>query len=178
MQIGAQTKPKYPVNRNSIFFSERDFAFEEELGEDYILEDVGQSVVLYRVDLERTNLNQTYYESHDGGVVFKTPIEVPCIYKVEQSELRSYEKGKSLASYLQNGSLTLTVYEKTLKDLRVDIHKGDYIGVIVSESKLQLFTVVNDGKANNDNRHTMYGSRPFYRSIECAEVNINEFDGR
>lgn len=178
MQVGTQTGKKYPINRNSLFFSDRDYAFEEELGEDYILEDVGQTVVLYRVDLERTNLNQTYYESKNGGVVFKTPIEVPCIYKIEQSELRSYEKGKSLASYLQNGSLTVTVYEKTLKDLKIDIHKGDYIGVIISERKVQLFTVVDDGRANNDNRHTMYGTRPYYRTIACAEVNTNEFDGR
>ena len=41
-----------------------------------------------------------------------------------------------------------------------------------------MFTVVDDGRANNDNRQTMDGTKPYYRSITCAEVNLNEFDGR
>lgn len=62
--------------------------------------------------------------------------------------------------------------------MKIDIRRGDYIGTVISENKLQMFTVVDDGRANNDNRHTMYGTKPYYRSITCAEVNLNEFDGR
>ena len=178
MQRGSEKRVKYPINRNSLFFSDRDLEIETDLGMDYIMEDVGQSVILYRVDIERSNLNQTYLEAKEGGIVFKAPIKVPCMYSIEAGELRSYEKNKNLASYVQNGQLRLYVYEKTLSDMKIDIRRGDYIGTVISENKLQMFTVVDDGRANNDNRHTMYGTKPYYRSITCAEVNLNEFDGR
>lgn len=178
MQRGSEKRVKYPINRNSLFFSDRDLEIETDLGMDYIMEDVGQSVILYRVDIERSNLNQTYLEAKEGGIVFKAPIKVPCMYSIETGELRSYEKNKNLASYVQNGQLRLYVYEKTLSDMKIDIRRGDYIGTVISENKLQMFTVVDDGRANNDNRHTMYGTKPYYRSITCAEVNLNEFDGR
>ena len=178
MQRGSEKRVKYPINRNSLFFSDRDLEIETDLGMDYIMEDVGQSVILYRVDIERSNLNKTYLEAKEGGIVFKAPIKVPCMYSIEAGELRSYEKNKNLASYVQNGQLRLYVYEKTLSDMKIDIRRGDYIGTVISENKLQMFTVVDDGRANNDNRHTMYGTKPYYRSITCAEVNLNEFDGR
>ena len=45
---------------------------------------------------------------------------------------------------------------------------------IVSETEIRYFTVVNDGKKNYDNAHTILGYKGIYRTITCAPVDENE----
>ena len=44
-------------------------------------------------------------------------------------------------------------------------HMGGKIGVVV---------VVNDGRNNYDNAHTVFGTKPAWRSITCAYANPND----
>jgi hypothetical protein len=40
------------------------------------------------------------------------------------------------------------------------------------------YTVADDGKmAMTSNKNTLYGVRPFYRTIVCSPVDKNEFNG-
>jgi hypothetical protein len=168
---------KVPINRNNLFYSEKDFQYETEIGRNYLEQDVNQTVILYEVDLEKTNLDDIYHESKSDSVVFKTPIELHVIYTVEKGELASYEKSKNLGTYVKSGKLTFGVYQFTLDELGADIKIGDYIGVQVTPTHMEFYTVVNDGRNNFDNAHTTFGYKPSYRSIECAYVNPNEFNG-
>jgi hypothetical protein len=69
------------------------------------------------------------------------------------------------------------VYEKTLKDNKIDISYGDYIGVQVTSDQMEYFVVTNDGRVNFDNKHVMYGLKTFYKTITCTPVDKNEFSG-
>jgi hypothetical protein len=62
-----------------------------------------------------------------------------------------------------------------LDELGVDIKKGDYIGVQISQTHMEYFTVSNDGRNNYDNAHTLFGVGPLYRTIECYPVDQSEF---
>ena len=166
---------RVPINRNSLFYDADMFALEREIGKDYIEQDMGQTVILYQVDMSQTQTDAVYGETKPDGVVFKTPVEIPCTYKIEQSELKSYEKTKQLGTYNKVGKLTVGVYKETLDELGVDIKKGDYIGIQVTPDHAEYWVVVNDMKCNYDNAHTLWGTVPLYYTIQAAPVDSSEF---
>ena len=118
---------RVPINRNSLFYDAETFALEREIGKDYIEQDMGQTVVLYQVDASLTQTDAVYGETSTDEVAFKTPVEIPCTYKIEQPELKSYDKTKQLGTYMKTGKLIVGVYQETLVELGVEIKKGDYI---------------------------------------------------
>ena len=170
---------RVPINRNNLFFDEDCFQFELELGKDYIEQDVNQTVVLYRIDREKTNVDSVYGETEGAsGVVFKTPVELHVLYKIDKPELKSYDKTKNLGTYIQTGNLTFGLYQETLDELGVEITTGDYIGIQVTPEHMEYFTVVNDGRNNYDNSHSIYGYKPGWRSVTAAPVDTTEFNGK
>lgn len=178
LTFNSQKVRRVPINRNNLFYSDESFNFEMEIGKKYLEQDVNQTVVLYEVDLEKTNLDAIYEESRSNEIVFKTPVELHVLYNIEQGELQSYDKSKNLGTYIKGGKLTFGVYQATLDELECEIKNGDYIGVQVTPTHMEYFTVTNDGRNNYDNEHTTFGLKPAYRSVVCASVDINEFNGK
>lgn len=166
---------RIPIRRNSLFYDMQSFSFEQELGKNYVEQDMGQTAILYQVDAAKSQIHATYGESQPNSIVYKLPIEIPCVYNIDKGELKSYDKEKSLATYVKTGKLTLGVYQATLDELHADIKKGDYIGIMIDESHQEYFVVNNDGKNNYDNSHTMFGIKPFYRTIIASSVDPSEF---
>ena len=175
IQFNTKSVRRVPINRNSLFYDAETFAFEREVGKNYIEQDMGQTVILYQVDASKTQTDAVYGETDPNDVVYKTPVEIPCVYKVEEPELKSYDKEKQLGTYMKTGKLTIGVYQETLDELGVDIKKGDYIGIQISPTHAEYWCVVNDGKNNYDNAHTLWGTVPLYRSILAAPIDESEF---
>lgn len=165
---------KVPINRNNLFYSEESFAFETEIGKNYLEQDVNQTIILYEVDLTKTNLDSTYKESKNNQIIFKTPVELHVLYNIEKGELRSYDKSKNLGTYVKGGKLSFGVFQATLDELGADIKNGDYILIPITENHFEHFIVTNDGRNNYDNAHTTYGYKPAYRSIECSQTTLEE----
>ena len=175
MDFNKNIPRRVPINRNNLFYSEDDFAFEREVGKNYIEQDMNQTVVLYQVDLDKTNPDALYGETQANQVVYKAPVEIHCVYEISEPELKSYDKTKNLGTYMKTGKLTIGVYQETLDELGVDIKKGDYIGVQVSQTHMEYFTVFNDGRNNYDNAHTLFGVEPLFRTIEGYQIDKSEF---
>lgn len=170
------TTRRVPINRNSLFYDAESYALELEMGKNYIEQDMGQTVVLYQLDASKTQVDAVYGETTSSSAVqFKTPIEVSCVYEIEEPELKSYDKQKQLGTYTKTGKLTVSVYQETLDELGVDIKKGDYIGVQVSPTHMEFFVVNNDGKNNYGNAHSLWGTVPLYRTVQCSPVDSSEF---
>ena len=176
LEFNVDKSRKVPINRNNLFYSDESYLFDMEVGKQYIEQDMNQTVVLYSVELGRSATDALYGETSDAsGVAFKPPIEIHCVYKIEQPELKSYDKTKSLGTYMKTGKLTVGVYQETLDELGVDIKKGDYIGVQISETHQEMFVVNNDGRNNFDNSHTLFGTRPLWRTVQASPVDKTEF---
>ena len=77
-----------------------------------------------------------------------------------------------------SGNLSFNVYEKTLIENKIDITYGDYIGVQIKEDQMEYFEVVNDGRVNFDNLHTLYGLKSYFRTVICTPVDKNIFNGK
>ena len=169
---------KNPINRNQMFFSKSDFEFEIEMARDYLEQDMNQTVVLFEVDLSKTNTNDIYHEATKKNIRFKNPVEITVRYEITEAEMRSYDKTNNKGVYSKPGTLNFTVLNTTLEEVNRDIKRGDYIGVQITPEEILYFCVFDDGKvASYSNSKTLYGVKPFYREVKCNYVDPAEFEG-
>lgn len=161
-----------------MFFSKSDFDLEIEIARGYMEEDMNQTVILFEVDLSKTNVNDIYHEASKKNIRFKTPVELTVRYEITNAEMRSYDKSSNKGVYSKPGNLDFTVLNSTLEEVGRDIKRGDYIGVQITPEEILYFTVYDDGKvASYSNTNTLYGVKPFYRNIKCNYVDPSEFEG-
>lgn len=177
LEFNINKTPKVPINRNNLFYDEASFLYEMNIGKNYLEQDMNQTVVLFEVDLEKSNLDSVYNETKKDSIIFKPPVELHCVYEIEESEIRGYEKNKNLGTYVKQGKMSFSLYQSTLDELGAEIKIGDYIGIQVSPEKMVYWTVVNDGRNNMDNKKSVFGYKNPWRKIECAWVDENEFNG-
>jgi len=171
-------KKKVPIRRNSKFFGDEDFDLEMDYAMEYLEQDANQTVILYQVDLEKTKVNEIYVEAKQGAVRYKTPIEIPVIYEISDAEMKTYDTTLQKGIYAQTGKLTFSVLLKTLEEYNCDISRGDYIGVQIDTQHREYFVVTDDGRvAATANKFTLYGTKPYARTIQCASVDTQEFSG-
>ena len=172
------SKQRYvPITRNSLFYDQTQLMFDIQMGMEYVLGDLGQRIVVYQVDLSKTNQNDMYGEAKPDSIIYFPPVEIPCVYEVEPPELRAYDKQKNLGTYQKMGKLKFGVYELTLQEYDTNISVGDFVGVQVTERQMVYFQVENDGRNNLANEMTMFGTVPFYRSITASWVDEATFNG-
>lgn len=165
-----------PINRNNLFYDEKEFNFETETVMDYIEEDLNQTIVVYPVDREKTQIN-SISQSAVNGIRFKNPIEIPCQYEIQDSELKSFDKKTSNGVYALNGPLTAYVMPKILEKYNCEISRGDYIGVYVDEGRMVYFVVTDDGKVNTSNKNHIGAYRLAWRVIKATPSSDYEFKG-
>ena len=173
---GSGNTRRVPITRNSLFYDARAMDFDIEAGKSYVEQDMGQRIVLYSVDMSKTQNDALYGEANASQINFLPPIEVPCVYKLEDPELKSFDKTKNLGTYNKVGKLTFSYYKATEEELKIEIKKGDYVGVQVSEETM-LYFCINNINPNYGNRTTMYGRKPFYYTAMCSAVDKSEFFG-
>jgi hypothetical protein len=166
---------KLPITRVSKFFGQDDFDLHIQMGEEYLHGDLNMKLVLYRVDRSKSEIDDVYAEVGLDEIKYFPPIEFNALVKIEEPKNSTYKSG--LARYNEPGNMILSVYLKHLEELKIDILYGDFIGYPESETRTRYYTVTNDGKVTSDNKHNMFGYKPYYRSITCAPVQNNTFRG-
>jgi hypothetical protein len=166
-----------PITRINKFFGHEDFNLEVEMGREAIEGDGNFVVILYRVDRENTESDDVYNEAVVDGIGYFPPIELRVQPTLRTPENKAYNKSDGSLRYLEDGQLTFGIYDDQLQELDTDISYGDYIGFPVSETEIRYFSVVNDGRKNYDNAHTMMGYKGYARTVLCAPVNPDEFKG-
>lgn len=165
-----------PINRNNLFYSEEDFDFETDLIEGYLEEDLNQTVVVYEVDRNRTNINELYKEAKKDTIRFKPPKEVPCMFEIEDAQLNAFDAQSNTGTYQISGNLKLYVMPKTLEKFKCDIKRGDYVAIQIDTNRMSYFTVTDDGKVNNSNKNVIGAFKVGCRTITAAPAQ--EFKGK
>lgn len=168
---------KTPITRNDLFYSEEDFEYETDLLMEYMEEDLNQTVVVYEVDRQKTNVNAVYKEAKNGEIRYKTPKEIPCMYELKEADIKTYDSKSNNGVYVVNGNLIVYVMPKILKKYKCDIKRGDYIGLQIDTDRMVYFSVVNDGKVNTANMYHVGAYKTAWRVITCAAVDQTEFNG-
>lgn len=166
---------KTPITRLSKFFGQEDFDLQIQIGQEYLHGDLNMKLVLYRVDRQKTDKDDVYGEVGIDEIKYFPPVEINALVKIEEPKNNSYKSG--LLRFNEPGNLILSIYIKHLEELNIDIKYGDFIGYPETESKMRYYTVTNDGKVTSDNKHNLFGYKPYYRTITCAIAQEQEFRG-
>lgn len=169
------TQNRVPITRLNKFFSEEDFNLDISMGEEWLHGDMNFTVVLYRVDKQKTNTDDVYGEALSDGIQFLTPIELKGYVKIEAPANSDYANSK--LSQIEPGNMNFSIYQSYLDQLAIEISLGDYIGYYETEDTVRYYTVVNDGRITSDNKHTYGGYKKFYRTIIATPSTNNEFKG-
>ena len=133
------------------------------------------TVILYRIDRQKTKTDNVYGEVLKDGIQFMAPIELKGLVQVMAPSNRLL--GGSKIKQDEPGNMKFSIYQKTLDDLQVNVLMGDYLAYYETESRVRYYTVINDGLVVSDNRHSYGGYKPFYRTIEATWVSNDEFRG-
>ena len=162
---------KVPITRLGKFFGENDFNLDISMGEEWLVGDMNFTCVLYRIDRYKTKTDDVYGETVEDGIKFLPPVEFNAFVQVSAPENKMM--GTTRIDQMEPGNIRVSVYQKTLDDLEIDINFGDYIGYYESETLVRYYTVNNDGRVVSDNKHTYGGYKPFYRTISASPVGPN-----
>ena len=166
---------KVPITRIGKFFGSNDYELDISMGEEWLVGDMNFTCVLYRIDRYKTKTDDVYGETVSDGIKFLPPIEFNAFVQVMAPENKML--GSTRVDQMEPGNIKISVYQKTLDDLGIDVNFGDYIGYYETETLVRYYTVNNDGRVVSDNKHTYAGYKPFYRTIMASPVGPNEFRG-
>lgn len=173
-----QIRRKNPIKRNNKFFGSEDYDLHIGWMQEYLEQHANQEVILYQVDLSKTQVNNVYVEAKKDAIRFKTPVELPVVYEIQDAEMKTYNAQQMKGYYVKTGKLVFSVLLRTLEEMECDINRGDYIGIQITPEHMEYFVVADDGRVGSmSNKFTMYGTTPFARTITCASVDANEFNG-
>jgi hypothetical protein len=164
-----------PITRLSKFFGDEDFNLDVNMGREWLEGDMNFTLVLYRIDKNKTNADSVYGEALDDGIKFLPPVEFRAFVQIVAPENKFL--GNSKINQIEPGNLRISVYQSHLDELEIDVEYGDYIGYYETETRVRYYVVNNDGRVVSDNKHTYGGYKPFYRTINASPVSENEFRG-
>ena len=133
------------------------------------------TMVLYSIDRHRTKKDEVYGEVSSDGVQFLPPVEFKAYLQIQPPVSKNL--GSSKIEQTEPGNARISVYQKHLDELDIDISMGDYIGYYETETRVRYYSVADDGRIVSDNKHTYAGYKPFFRTIIATPVSENEFRG-
>jgi hypothetical protein len=164
-----------PITRLGKFFGGEDYALDIGMGEEWLLGDMNFTIVLYRIDRQKTKTDNVYGEILEDGIQFMAPVELKGLVQIMAPTNKLL--GNSKIKQDEPGNMKFSIYQKTLDDMQVNIFMGDYIGYYETEDRVRYYTVIDDGIVKSDNKHTYAGYKPFYRTVTATWVSENEFRG-
>jgi hypothetical protein len=164
-----------PITRLGKFFGAEDYSLDIGMGEEWLIGDMNFTVILYRIDRQKTKTDSVYGEVLEDGIQFMSPIELKGLVQVMAPTNKLL--GNSKIKQDEPGNMKFSVYQKTLDDLEVNILMGDYLGYYETEDRVRYYTVIEDGLVKSDNKHSYGGYKPFYRTVTATWVSENEFRG-
>ena len=166
---------KVPITRLGKFFGDSDFNLDISMGSEWLEGDMNFTLVLYRIDRIKTKTDDVYGETVPDGIKFLPPVEFKGFVQIMAPENKYL--GNSKVDQMEPGNLKVSVFQRHLDELGIDIQYGDYIKYYETEDRVRFYTVNNDGRVVSDNKHNYGGTRPYYRTIMASYVTNNEFRG-
>ena len=166
---------RVPITRLGKFFDQNDYDLDINMGSEWLHGDMNFTLVLYRIDKMKTKTDDVYGETLKDGIKFLPPVEFKGLVQISEAENKNY--GNSRINQTEPGNMKVSVYQRQLDELGVDVSFGDYIGYYETEDRIRYYTVNNDGRVVSDNKHNYAGYKPYYRTITASAVVDNEFRG-
>jgi hypothetical protein len=146
---------RVPITRLGKFFDQNDYDLDINMGSEWLHGDMNFTLVLYRIDKMKTKTDDVYGETLKDGIKFLPPVEFKGLVQISEAENKNY--GNSRINQTEPGNMKVSVYQRQLDELGVDVSFGDYIGYYETEDRIRFYTVTDDGRVVSDNKHTYAG---------------------
>ena len=117
---------RVPITRIGKFFGAEDYNLDISIGEEWLYNDMNFTLILYRIDRLKTKTDDVYGETLKDGIKFLPPVEFKGLVQILEPENKNY--GNSKINQTEPGNLKVSIYQKQLDELEIDISYGDYIG--------------------------------------------------
>lgn len=165
-----------------LFFGDKERAFFSAAGREMSENILKESLILYRMDLSKTETHSLYGQAKSFQKVWKPEVKILGRINVETVEPEYMADGGLVKKGF--GKLTAHIYMEQLEELDLakyqqnqlivfDINNGDFIGY-----KDEYYTIVNNGYAQISNEFSWGGDRRFYITITAIEVDEDIFKAR
>lgn len=167
-------KRKVPISRLSNVYDEFDFEMELDAAMEALEMDANFTILLFQIDREQTTTD-IYNETNYNEVIFKPPVEIIATISLDEADNKSEAEGR--VRRREYGNLTANILERELQNKKCDIRYGDVLAYQDIETNLKYFEVVDDGRVNSDNRHTVFGFKKYYRTVKAVTLDPDKFNG-
>jgi hypothetical protein len=165
-----------------LFFGDKERAFFSASGREMTEQILQESMMLYRIDLRRTQSHGLYGEAKAFQKVWKPEIKVLGRINVEAIKPEFEADGGIVKKGF--GQLTAHVYMEHLEEIGLsvakenqlaiyDLNDGDFIGF-----KDQFYKIIDNGHSQISNEHSWGGDRRFFITITAIEVDEDVFKAR
>ena len=84
---------KIPITRISRFFGSQDFNLEQEMGMEWLHGDMNFTMVLFRVDRKKTDVDDVYGEAGPEEIRYKAPVEFNAYVSIADPQNKTYASG-------------------------------------------------------------------------------------
>jgi len=183
-EIGKKPE-KFEEHENNLkgirqFFGEKEAAFFHSAGREITETILQESFLLYRIDLNKTEVHPLYGEAIQKR--WLPEIEIFGRINVEVEDPSQQVKGGITKKGL--GKFTAHVYIEHLDELNLVTRKSDneiITGVKMGDFmgfKGQFYKIIDDGHAQISNQHSWGGDRKYFITIKGVEVDEDVFKGR
>ena len=108
-----------PITRLGKFFGAEDYNLDISMGEEWLHGDMNFTLVLYKVDKQKTITDNVYGETVSDGIKFLPPIEFKGYVQVMAPENKNV--GNSKIEQFEPGNIRVSVYQRQLDELDFDI---------------------------------------------------------
>jgi len=165
-----------------LFFGDKERAFFSSAGREMTEQILQESMMLFRIDLKRTQGHSLYGEAKAFQKVWKPEVKILGRINVEAIAPEYTADGGIVKKGF--GQLTAHVYMEHLEELGLvfakenqttvfDLNDGDFIGF-----KDQFYKIINNGHSQISNEHSWGGDRRFFITITAIEVDEDVFKAR
>ena len=159
-------KPNKTINK---FFGESTFNFFQDLAMEYVEGHLSQTVRLYQLDPEKSEIHEIYGTRSSRGKVFKPPVELYARVLLEEQSNESYTDGNKVR-YNEIGNLKVHIMLKHLQEQNVEVNYGDYIGYTL-DGKEVIFEVSDNQSKDLANKFTMGGYAAVWKTLHCVPTD-------
>jgi len=165
-----------------LFFGDKERAFFSEAGREMTETILQESMMLFRMDLRRTQSHALYGEAKAFQKAWKPEIKILGRINVEAVSPEFAADGGIVKKGF--GQLTAHIYMEHLEELGIvkakenqttvfDLNDGDFIGF-----KDQFYKIIDNGHAQISNEFSWGGDRRFFITVTAIEVDEDVFKAR
>jgi hypothetical protein len=137
---------------------------------------MAQRVYLYKVNRNKSDVDDLYHDPKNENIQLDTPIEITCLVELAETKNMAYDQ-KNNIRIAEHGLLIVTILNRTLSLLGTTIDYGDYILYVVEEddgkNKQMVFQIVDDAKKSYENNKLWAAFRAYYKVFKCVPVDEN-----